>query len=122
MNEKESSNVTAPDWGSLILAMATAIIVSVAITYFVFFPQAQPRDEPVAVANLPILSVNLGEIVAAYSDIKDNAQRREKMERVAQKFRDLREAGFIILDANAVITAPDEIILSKDLFLNDEGQ
>lgn len=122
MEPKTHSSGNATDWGSLILAIATAIIVSVAITYYVFMPQTQSRNEPVAVANLPILSVNLGEIVATYSDIKDDAQRRQKMEQVAQKFRDLREAGFIILDANAVITAPDEIILSKDLFLNDKGQ
>lgn len=120
MNEKENKHGAVTDWGSLILAIATAIVVSVAITYYVFLPQTQPRDEPVAVENVPIMAVNLAEIVSMYSDIKDDTQRRKKMEQVAQKFRDLREAGFIILDANSVIAAPEGIILSKDLFLNDD--
>lgn len=121
MREKQTQN-NGIDILSLLLVGALSVLGSVAITYYFLIPQVQNSDEPIPIDRIPVLYVNLGEVVASYSDIKDEVQRRQKMEVVAQKFRELRQAGFIVLDANAVITAPDDIAIDKNLLLQDSDK
>lgn len=121
MSEKPNQS-NGSDIVSLLLVAVLSIIGSIAIVYYFLVPQMQNSEEPIPLNRLPILYVNLGEVVAGYSDIRDESQRRQKMESVAQKLRELRQAGFIVLDANAIITAPEEIAIDKNLLLNSSDK
>lgn len=101
------------------MGVASAVIAfSASLLTLHFFPQTPPVEHPVAV-------VDMVKIATAVTKMAINGEAGdEALVHVGERLNQLRDAGYIILDARSVIATPDMYILKPSELIpgvSDEG-
>ncbi|CAM5561407.1 hypothetical protein [Eoetvoesiella caeni] len=111
--QTKKMDVPAVIWGALFGAA-----ISMAGTYFLIQKQSLAMAEHMR-QTPAIVIVDFAKIVASYPDGATPEETAELMVKTNNSIVKLRDAGFLVLDSQAVLSGPKELYLPENVILGE---